>query len=307
MPPLFQSLNSLKASYQSNDLLLPEENVYTSIDDVPVEDDLVLDIGDGDNSLLQAFPDGLPQERMLSGTQLLTVSQVVVLPRTLRYRTPYMRGKDVFALQRALSKAGHRKWGTFTYAFGTGTRDQVKAFQRRVGLSADGVYGPETHAKLARYYDAWGAYLMAQQRQKMALTPRDKIKNAAVFGYNKRAYIYYTQSSLRMYGVKNKLRPPSIPKWEDCSSFATWCYYVAGLPDPNRLGYNGYGYTGTLSANGRRTTTPQVGDLAFYGYFPHGHVTIYIGNGKCISHGNHAGPSLLSVYYRPVNVFKTYL
>lgn len=63
--------------------------------------------------------------------------------------------------------------------------------------------------------------------------------NTAMYGYTKRGSIHYTQGWLRMEGVKNKLKPPAYPHWEDCSSFATWCYWVAGLKDPNGLGYNG--------------------------------------------------------------------
>lgn len=296
--------------------LLPAENVFTSLYDVPLDDDLQSNLQDGDDSVLSAYPMGVPMEkremeleelRNLAASSTIRQNLIVVLPRTLRYKTPYMVGKDVFALQRALSKAGFRKWGTFTTAFGAGTKKQVQNFQHSVGLTTDGIYGPTTHAKLSRYYDAYGAYLMAQVKQKLSVTPRDKVKNAAVFGYNKRAYIHYTQSSLRMYGVKHHLKPPSIPIYEDCSSFATWCYYVAGLADPNGYGYNGFGYTGTLALHGWRTYTPKVGDLALYGSgFPYSHVTIYIGNGRCISHGNEYGPLLLNVYYRTVRQFRSY-
>jgi len=285
--------------------LIDAENVYTSIFDAPLEDDLALEVGDGDNSLLVEYPEGLPKE--LSPPMIGAPNRkslIVPLPRTLKYG---MNGRDVYMLQRALSKAGLRKWGTFTPYFRDGTKKQVQAFQKRAGLTQDGVYGPGTHSKLARYYDAYGAYVMSQLAKQYAITPRDKIVAAATFGYNKRAYIHYTQSSLRMYGVKHHIKPPGIPYYEDCSSFATWTYYVAGLPDPNRLGYNGYGFTGTLATNRSRTYTPKPGDLAFYGYYPYSHVTIYIGNGRCISHGNEYGPMLLSVYYRPVARFISYL
>ena len=36
--------------------------------------------------------------------------------------------------------------------------------------------------------------------------------------------------------------------------------------------------------------TRDPGDLVFYGSFPHSHVTVYIGNGLCVSHGNESGP-----------------
>jgi cell wall-associated NlpC family hydrolase len=101
-----------------------------------------------------------------------------------------------------------------------------------------------------------------------------------------------------MWGVKNRVKPPSVPPWEDCSSYSTWTYWVAKIPDPNNLGYNGYGYTGTLASNGKMTYNPKPGDLAFYGAFPYSHVVIFIGNAKCISHGSEGGPYLLPVKYR---------
>lgn len=86
----------------------------------------------------------------------------------------------------------------------------------------------------------------------------------------------------------------------DCSAFVTLCYKTAGVsPDPNGLGYNGSGYTGTLAANGKRTSDPQPGDLVFYGSGPpYGHVAIYIGGGKVIGMGGTPGPLELDVKYR---------
>lgn len=73
----------------------------------------------------------------------------------------------------------------------------------------------------------------------------------------------------------------------DCSGFATLCYKAAGAPDPNGLGYNGAGWTGTLAAHGRRTNDPQPGDLCFYGTAPpFNHVAVYIGGGDAIGFGS---------------------
>jgi cell wall-associated NlpC family hydrolase len=106
-----------------------------------------------------------------------------------------------------------------------------------------------------------------------------------------------------MYGVRHHVRPPGIPHYEDCSSFATWVYWVAGLPDPNKLGYNGQGYTGTLVRNGG-SISPQLarpGDLAFYGWGFNGvpkHVAVCVGFGRVVSHGSESGPLLLGIRYR---------
>jgi hypothetical protein len=44
----------------------------------------------------------------------------------------------------------------------------------------------------------------------------------------------------------------------------TLVYKAGGAPDPNGSGYNGSGNTGTLMANGKKTSDPQPGDLVFY-------------------------------------------
>lgn len=72
----------------------------------------------------------------------------------------------------------------------------------------------------------------------------------------------------------------------DCSGFASLVYKAAGAPDPNGAGYSGQGYTGTLASHGQRTDRPLPGDLVFYGTAPFHHVTVYVGNGLCVSHGS---------------------
>jgi hypothetical protein len=138
------------------------------------------------------------------------------------------------------------------------------------------------------------------------MTPGQKINSAAMVAYNFRWKIHYTQGPARMYLTRHSIIParlgaqPSI--WEDCSSFATWLYWQAGLPDPNGLRYNGQGYTGTQANHGRRVWSDNApaGALSFYGGgAPYSHVVIRINSNKIISHGNENGPSIYSSpYYR---------
>ena len=77
----------------------------------------------------------------------------------------------------------------------------------------------------------------------------------------------------------------------DCSAFATLVFKEAGAPDPNGRGYDGYGYTGTLIANGDKLPAgarPQALDLAFYGdpYATSGHVAVVINDREVISFGH---------------------
>jgi hypothetical protein len=80
----------------------------------------------------------------------------------------------------------------------------------------------------------------------------------------------------------------TLPIKIDCSGYVTLCYKSAGLPDPNGLGYNGSGFTGTLESHGRSTTNPQPGDLAFWS--GPDHVAVYVGGGKVISMGGPGDP-----------------
>jgi cell wall-associated NlpC family hydrolase len=110
-----------------------------------------------------------------------------------------------------------------------------------------------------------------------------------------------------MQGVVDKIFPPDVPRYADCSSFATWTYFVGGARDPNGLAYSGYGYTGTLAQHGWRVGTTRAqdvararpGDLVFYGRGrPWDHVAVYVGGGLVVGHGSESGPNRLRIDYR---------
>ena len=60
-------------------------------------------------------------------------------------------GKDVKAIQYALNKLGYENSGTKKVdgVFGSGTQSAVKAFQKKMGISVDGIVGDKTRAKFA--------------------------------------------------------------------------------------------------------------------------------------------------------------
>jgi cell wall-associated NlpC family hydrolase len=226
-----------------------------------------------------------------------------------------MKGRDVIATKYALKQAGFgRAINVTTSTAGSAWQANLKRFQTKHKIKADGQYGPATHAALKPYiakvpYAAWlwNHYTLPKQPTRSA---RATVVDTALYGSQHAGSIHYTESGLRMYGIRNHVKPPGIPRYEDCSSFATWCYWVAGAPDPNGLGYNGQGYTGTLAAHGRRVSASQArpGDLVFYGGgFPYGHVAVYIGGGKVVSHGSERGPIVCSINYRPVSTIRSYL
>jgi cell wall-associated NlpC family hydrolase len=85
----------------------------------------------------------------------------------------------------------------------------------------------------------------------------------------------------------------------DTSSFVTWCYRQAGAPDPNGIGYDGSGFTGTLLAHMRHIPQSRVrpGDLVVWGSGSGRHVALVVKAGKdplLASHGSEAGPRLVS-------------
>jgi Putative peptidoglycan binding domain/NlpC/P60 family len=235
------------------------------------------------------------------------------LPRILRLGS---KGRDVRALQRALQAAGFRqepptpKPSTFDDA----TDAEVRAFQRAKDLLVDGEVGTDTYGALAQHYDTFGLKLLNAVGEAEPDTLRRKIAAAAHCGFVNRDEVHYTQEAgTRMDGILNERRPPDFPRSADCSSFAIWCYWAAGAPDPNESGYSG-GWSGSLLQRGRETNEPGVGDIAFYGTSRSdiNHVTVCVGNGRCVSHGQESGPTLLPLDYERgssggLQLIRTYL
>lgn len=85
---------------------MAEIEIYTSIDELPLDDYLV---EDHDDSVLAAGPGSLIMDfpRVLSGTARPTTTYI---PYTRAIKLGSV-GKDVFAVKRALSHAGFGTWG----------------------------------------------------------------------------------------------------------------------------------------------------------------------------------------------------
>ena len=93
-----------------------------------------------------------------------------------------------------------------------------------------------------------------------------------------------------------------LPLTTDCSGWVTCCNYAAGAPDPNGLGYNGAGFTGTLLDHLETINLrdAKVADLVVFGAHPGNHVVIILegageSNPLVGSHGNEAGPVAISL------------
>ena len=119
---------------------------------------------------------------------------------------------------------------------------------------------------------------------------RTQIVYWARWGKANEPKIHYAE--VRPMPLTNKL-----PLTTDCSGFVTLCYHLAGCPDPNGLGYNGQGYTGTLVAHGKQIPLNKVrpGDVCILGPGTGDHAVIISDttnptNPLCISHGEESGP-----------------
>jgi cell wall-associated NlpC family hydrolase len=121
----------------------------------------------------------------------------------------------------------------------------------------------------------------------LLLSVRRSIVEAALAAVRRQTQIEYSPTQLRMQGVREKIRLPKVPRYEDTSSFVTWCYWQAGAPDPNGRAYDLTGNTATLINRGTPTPKPTPGDLVFYGSREHlVAVGIYVGNGRVVIHTN---------------------
>lgn len=125
-------------------------------------------------------------------------------------------------------------------------------------------------------------------------TPRDHVVQVALAAVArekaKGAYEY----------VQNGVLPASLfgpaPVNVDCAAFSRLCYKDAGAPDPMGQSprYSSYANSTALFAHGTSVSTPQPGDLCFYGPGGSTHVNVYVGNGQVANMGApHAGEPIV--------------
>jgi hypothetical protein len=249
-------------------------------------------------------------------------TRVVPFPRTLKLGVV---GRDVVAVKRAWRKVPPPDTliSNRTRVYGPGAVRACKKFEKMKHIHIDGVYGLEAHLKLAPYFDAYGAWLMSQQKKMLEKPhPREQLVAAAMALRNyeiQTGRVGYTQGGMRMTIVRHHLHVsdygghPYI--YEDCSSAVTGYFWQCHLPDPNGRGYDGEGFTGTLCQHGVPVASPLPGDLIFYGYgYPWKHVAIAVGDDpfkpatRCVSHGHQGGPVLSLIHYRSdVGQYRSYV
>lgn len=256
-----------------------------------------------------------------------------------RVRKENMKGRDVQQDRRALTRAGFWPVNTSTTPhsfydkaiFTHKLAMHVRAYQRAKKLKVTGEIDRATHNSLAAPYrdkagklHAYGRYgkagavVMADVAKKLVAQEKYLLNTgsvvartvaSALLSVRHRALIHYTQGGLRMIGVTRRIMPPDFPHWMDCSSGYTWWKYAGGAPDPNRLGYNGQGYTGTQSVWGivyawvRAPLTAAVFYSNSRGVIAHIAMVVVMGS-KVVSMGSENGPVLTTIAYRHPTVVR---
>ena len=166
----------------------------------------------------------------------------------------------------------------------------VKAIQRKVGVSADGVYGPRTKAAVKRWQKRHGltadGIVGPRTGAKMGLSRTATKSSKKATKTTNRSTRVASRSGSRTSSVVSTARGLTGTPYRyggtsrsgfDCSGFTSYVYKQHGVNLPR------------TAEQQRRATTrvsnPQPGDLVFFGA-PAYHVGIYAGNGQIIDAGS---------------------
>lgn len=264
------------------------KSIHLDIADAPL-DDPPPDVGDALSAGTE--PTKNPLANQVFGA-VKPLPKVLIIPfqRVIKLWT---RGKDVQGAKRAIWRANGIKLTSFTPVFGPIAKAQLKKFQKKHHLAQDGELGKTTLVKLAPWFDSYAFFLYTGHKPgDKTATKRQKVVAYALWGYNNRFLIHY----LQWRPMHFLFALFTLPVSEDCSEFATKACKAGDVTDPTGFHYSGWGNTDSMLAHGRhiREVDLQPGDLVLY----HGHVAIYVGLGRVVSHGSEGGPYLVPVHYR---------
>jgi peptidoglycan hydrolase-like protein with peptidoglycan-binding domain len=127
---------------------------------------------------------------------------------------------------------------------------------------------------------------------------RQEMVNNCNWGVTNNAQIHYPPGDLNARPMPIDIPKYHLPFTTDCSGFVTIMAKWSGAPDPNGLGYNGYGYTGDLLQHLPHITKAESlpGDLVVFGPGTGEHVVVLIQDGTVadplvVSQGTEADPS----------------
>jgi len=141
---------------------------------------------------------------------------------------------------------------------------------------------------------------------------RQGIADAAMWAYNSKKHITYSQSPSRWSGISQRVCPYSkVPPIADCSSFVSWLFWSAFGNGKDFLNGQSWkaGYTGTMGSHGKSVSLAQArpGDVVLYGNAPYSHATLYVGKNKVVSFGKNGPAQLLAINYRTPYHIRSYL
>lgn len=224
--------------------------------------------------------------------------------KTLALTNPHMRGDEVTLAQKHLNKHLQHDLAV-DGCFGPSTAHTCKTVKYKMGwplkkcLPTYGKYFNDVLTGKVRLPLAFRIRARSRARRhrnddSREATMRTKIVANLRWGVANRAQIHYHQ--WRPIDGLHTVR--KLPLNTDCSGFVTDCYKWAGAPDPNGLGYNGQGYTGSLLNHMHHITKDQAkpGDLVVFGAYPGDHVAALVEHGsvgdpKTIGNGSEPDPA----------------
>lgn len=219
--------------------------------------------------------------------------------KTFALTNPLMHGADLKPLQTALFKA-RIYTGPIDGVFGKGTADACYRAKYRLGYPISAVThtgGQQLLNFLVGTDKLPPLYAVRRRARGFGISASDRIRERIVYYARWAAVntpqIHYAQ--VRPMDHLNKVQ--ALPWYSDCSELVTTIYHWAGAPDPNGMGYNGYGFTGTMLDHGVSIPLFQVkkGDVVIWGSAPGHHTAVFTevgtsGDPLIVSHGSERGP-----------------
>jgi hypothetical protein len=209
-----------------------------------------------------------------------------------------LSGPDVRAYSRVYRGLGIRQRRE-TRFFGVHMVGNTEHFQRDttyhmgVTLKPTGIINQATFLALRPHLDPYSRYLIGLADKQLTVNPRDLVVGMWLAMLRLAPFPY---EQIRPYPSGDLAMLDRVGS--DCSGTFELAYkYAHGhdptIPDPSNYDFDGYGWTGSLDANGTKVRTPRPGDACFY-YPDHGHVGGFLGGDRVFSHGKTGDPHVTS-------------
>ncbi|MGG3448820.1 NlpC/P60 family protein [Domibacillus aminovorans] len=174
-----------------------------------------------------------------------------------------MKHQDVVELQGILQKKGFFNSNHRSTYFGASTKRAVMNFQKKKGLQADGIVGANTYRALG-----------------ITKKPSSQVKAASS----------NLVSVAKKYTGVPYVWGGNTPKGFDCSGFLKYVFNEGAETNIPRT-------VADIYNNGKKVSSPQVGDVVFFQTYKKGasHAGIYIGGNKFIHSSSSKGVTTTSL------------